>query len=1101
MLKIYAIGTYLIVGALSCGSSSINPAGASLQEGTESSNLNPVTSVENFLPEGLPGGKQAPLTPIKTTKPVSSGGVPAGFQPNMGQAASQVDFIGKSKGYNLYISGSEVYFDLINNAQFVSVNLVGASPVLLGRGEEQQPGITNFLMGESKDWVLNVPTYAKVHYDSVYPKIGLIFYPGPEGSVEHDFIVAPGGNYKDIMMDVKGGQSLSLTSEGDIDVSLPDGSHLTMKKPVAYQQSGFGNRTNIPVQYDLSKGGNLVAFKIDESAYDRNLDLIIDPVTMNFSRYLGGSLDDVIIGMDVDINENVLVCGYTRSNTNFPAAGSPQQGSFGGGNFDAFVSKIDSNGNLVTVTYLGGGGNEVATSVKVDSVGNVYLSGYTTSSNFPTFGTYNPSTRFGSTLHGGVGFDGFFMKLSASLKFDGSYAPFSVYYGGTGFDSSMQIALDTTTTGCGTTGYPCINMIGTTTSTGLAGSDTNYQFLNLNTNTTNSDAYLARFAQLPSLISIHTYYGTEGNETGVAIAVDGNNPAVMYVAGTTDNPNSQLLGKNHANAPGVQSSYRGDRRDGWVAKFNFDFRPANSRFAATFLGSSGDDTISGIAVHPKTGTPSVYVMGTSTANFFEGSIEGNPFSGNKDMFIAKLNSTMNDFTYLTFIGGSGMDDAPGIQSLAVDSIGRAWFGGRTTSADLSTTGAISQIGQSTFVAGSVGLFGRIDAMDSATTYSVLSYHGPSSGAEAADTVGAVAVNPETDASGYFAGYASEAGFPSNIGPGHAGAKDAFITQVSMPSNGCPADTDSFPNCVRGYQVKGLEILVMESDPSEIGFTPTQTMPLPTPASGGTYQIAGIGAFANDNVRLFFTGFYPSPRTEYPIGMNPTGVTASAAPTGVGVEDEIKVYSIIFRLNGAAVSQAPGNCVSSPGDYTICVGQPSAAGPNVTATARVPQGFTLIAGGAYDDHVNNGGSKGHYIYASYPSAILANEGGVDEGVWTVSGKDNPAQPPLPYVAINARVTAYAIGVRTAWLAENGLSVELITSNSVQAQNNLVQTATTTGSKVLIGGGARVFTPSDNGHWLMHNYPISKTQWSANSHDAWDEDLVAGLRAYAIGIGPL
>ena len=78
-----------------------------------------------------------------------------------------------------------------------------------------------------------------------------------------------------------------------------------------------------------------------------------------YSTYLGGNGDDYGHGIAVDGSGNAYVTGDTAS-TNFPTTAGAFQTSYGGGNGDAFVTKLNATGTaLVYSTYLGGNGNDV----------------------------------------------------------------------------------------------------------------------------------------------------------------------------------------------------------------------------------------------------------------------------------------------------------------------------------------------------------------------------------------------------------------------------------------------------------------------------------------------------------------------------------------------------------------------------------------------------------------------------------------------------------------------------------------------------------------------------------------------------------------------
>ena len=109
------------------------------------------------------------------------------------------------------------------------------------------------------------------------------------------------------------------------------------------------------------------------AAYDSSRPLVIDPV-LAYSTYLGGNDDDWGRGIAVDAAGNVYVTGQTYS-TDFPTL-NPVQPAFGGGFFDAFVTKLDAAGStLLYSTYLGGSGGESGYGIAVDPVDNAYVTG------------------------------------------------------------------------------------------------------------------------------------------------------------------------------------------------------------------------------------------------------------------------------------------------------------------------------------------------------------------------------------------------------------------------------------------------------------------------------------------------------------------------------------------------------------------------------------------------------------------------------------------------------------------------------------------------------------------------------------------------------
>jgi len=147
-----------------------------------------------------------------------------------------------------------------------------------------------------------------------------------------------------------------------------------------------------------------------------------------YSTYLGGSNYEYGEGIKVNTSGQAYVAGWTAS-SDFPL-NNPYQNIFQGGDSDAFVSKLSSTGDsLVYSTYLGGSGNDYAEAIDIDSNGCPYVTGGTTSSDFPTINPYQNNQ--GEE-------DVFFTKLSSS----GSQIAFSSYLGGNLDEWGFSIAVD-----------------------------------------------------------------------------------------------------------------------------------------------------------------------------------------------------------------------------------------------------------------------------------------------------------------------------------------------------------------------------------------------------------------------------------------------------------------------------------------------------------------------------------------------------------------------------------------------------------------------------------------------------------------------------------
>lgn len=151
-----------------------------------------------------------------------------------------------------------------------------------------------------------------------------------------------------------------------------------------------------------------------------------------YSTYLGGSSDDSAKGIAVDGTGSAYITGATNS-PDFPMVNAFQ--STPGGNQDAFVAKLNPSGDrLVYSTYLGGGGGvagspEWGAAIAVDSAGAAYVTGTSSSNNFPV-----KASLFG-ILNGAS--DAFVAKLNP-----GGGLSYSTLLGGSGVDYGQSIAVD-----------------------------------------------------------------------------------------------------------------------------------------------------------------------------------------------------------------------------------------------------------------------------------------------------------------------------------------------------------------------------------------------------------------------------------------------------------------------------------------------------------------------------------------------------------------------------------------------------------------------------------------------------------------------------------
>jgi hypothetical protein len=148
-----------------------------------------------------------------------------------------------------------------------------------------------------------------------------------------------------------------------------------------------------------------------------------------FSTYLGGSLADIATAVALDSSGSVYVTGATLS-ANFPATGGAFQ-TLNQGSYDAFVTKMDSQGTrIVYSTYVGGEGSDQSSSIAVDFNGVAYIAGFTYSSHFPLQSPLVSAPRGGQEA------------FAAVVGPTGASLVWSTYLGGAADDQATGIAVD-----------------------------------------------------------------------------------------------------------------------------------------------------------------------------------------------------------------------------------------------------------------------------------------------------------------------------------------------------------------------------------------------------------------------------------------------------------------------------------------------------------------------------------------------------------------------------------------------------------------------------------------------------------------------------------
>jgi Beta-propeller repeat len=357
-----------------------------------------------------------------------------------------------------------------------------------------------------------------------------------------------------------------------------------------------------------------------------------------FASSLGGSQWDTIRAIATDTAQNIYVVGETYSQ-DFPGAAWSSSRQTG----DAFVVKLSQTGTRIYTVILGGSGYDSARGVVVDSAGNVYVTGLTSSVDFPaTAGAFQRNS-------GSPGqYDAFVAKISPP----GSVL-YATFLGGSGTDAGYGVALDSA---------GAVYVAGSTNSMNFP----------ITSNAPQSrfggstDCFVAKLDPTGSNLSYATYLGGENMDSCTSIAVDATGAA--FVTGTTSSTKFPTAAALYSVLSGAS--------DAFVTKIS----PAGGCFLfSTYLGGEGADNGNVVRVDS---AGNAYVAGDTmsaafpvTSGAFQTQIKGN---GSYDGFLGSIAGDGSAIRFATYLGGTGTDS---IRDLTLATDGGIVVAGYTASMD------------------------------------------------------------------------------------------------------------------------------------------------------------------------------------------------------------------------------------------------------------------------------------------------------------------------------------------------------------------------------------------------------------------------------------
>jgi len=578
---------------------------------------------------------------IISEKPVETPILPfSGFIENLGQINDDLLlYYYSTGGMTVGFAPSEIIFvinsPVTSSPIYSSLTFPGArkvSPI----GYEMQAHYINYFYGEFQQ--TNIPTYGEIWYYDLYPGIDLRYYMSTEG-LKYEFIVKVGA--KPHLITIEASSQTQFIVE-DQTVSfykcLSKNVFLQDTQLKVYQQNG----KDISAHFE-AKGKKNNQYGIHLSPYDHSQPLIIDPLMLSFSTFFGGSGYDYVYDIVVDLFNNTYIIGKTNSIA-FPVTPNALNSTLNDGESDLFVTKLDSSGNdLVFSTYLGGNGDDTGFGIAVDAYNNTYITGKTSSTDFPTTQNAINQTTLGKN-------DIFAVKLNST----GNRIVFSTYLGGSGDDSGSGIVVDAYNNSYITGETQSLNF----PTTSVTIEDTH--------NGGTSDAFLVKVNAAGDTLDFSSYLGGGGEDIAHDITIDAYNNT--YITGETWS--SDFLTIN------AYDSTLWGNTDAFITKVNTS---GGNLIFSTYLGGNGVDYGYGITVDALNNT---YITGKTISSTFPLKDEYKTYSGDFDAFVTKLNSNGDGLDFSTYLGGTAEDSG---NAIVVDSYDYIYVTGRTASENFIVT--------------------------------------------------------------------------------------------------------------------------------------------------------------------------------------------------------------------------------------------------------------------------------------------------------------------------------------------------------------------------------------------------------------------------------
>lgn len=865
---------------------------------------------------------------------------PASFIENKGQVTDQhgkvrhdIDFKLAGSNMTMFIGNGQIHYQWYRpdekakskneiadakvsrvNAYRMDVELSGANKNAEIVTEYLQPYFENYYLPQCADGV-TAHCYKKITYKNIYPNIDWeidALLPEGEAAIQgckYNFIVHPGGDYRNIKLQYRGATSLALKDD-ILTAATPMGT-ITENAPYTYDAE---TKNKIASCFLLKN--NVLSYNISLPAGKENANgFIIDPY-LKWGTYFGGASATGFLpyttNLAKDADDNLYTCGNTTSAGNIATTGAYQTSY--GGSWDGYIAKFTHNGQLVWATYYGGSGADALLSLAVSGT-DIYAAGQTESSGMATTGSHQPS-------QGGGTLDGLLVKFNTQGQ-----RQWATYYGGSGDNDYISGVK------CDANGN--VFICGASNSTTGIATSSGFQSAWIGTQPSTEDIFAAKFNSTGAR-QWGTYYGT-----GEAFALNCDGAGNVYISGTTF---TAALGTSGTYQPNLSGS---NIENGIMVKFS----SSGSRLWATYCGSGGTNVYTAPSSLVVDASGYVYLAGRcfySTGLGTTGTYQPTLSASMTDGFLLKFNNTGNR-VWGTYLGGLNINNGTAftaIKDICLSPLtGNLYLTAYTETFNNLSTPAAHQTYSNGVTEALIAVFSTGGSLIHATYYGGTSSESP--GGIVADNYGCVYICGYTQSTGaittpgtyqpnFFPG-ATQQAFVSAFVPDTA----VFIKQPFYDTLLCAGDSLHIPDSVYYGFRSGNTFTVQLSNASGSFAAPVVIGSSATTSSGIIHCRIPNGTLDGTGYRIRIAGSMPgfiSRDNEINIHIKAVSVNFAATTNSPVCEtDTLRLYGTTTNPSAISWHWSGPNSFSANSKDTIIANATGIHAGNYILTANTSNG--------------------------------------------------------------------------------------------------------------------------------------------------------------------